>query len=209
MKLNLTAKTKEQELILEYLEKSASEELADKINKGVQIEKDGKPLLNKKDLDGFMRYACDEARKLSEKGATSTCIESNTVFGWAIHYFEEDSIIGKLYTLDGTEYKPLLKSKPKPTPHSVPSTPPKLQPKPQMSLFDLMDTPKEETHSPIIEENGLTVDCETGEIISETSITENIELDDGFEEDLRAAKAFDKECLCILYELFGDKLTVR
>ena len=65
--LNLTAKGTEQELIKKYLEENASETLADKINNGVRIEKDGKTLINKKSLDGFMKYATDEAKKLAEK----------------------------------------------------------------------------------------------------------------------------------------------
>lgn len=40
--LNLTANGKPQELILAYLQENASGELAEKINKGVFVEKDGK-----------------------------------------------------------------------------------------------------------------------------------------------------------------------
>ena len=103
--LNLTAKGTEQEVVKQYLEENASEMLADKINNGVAIEKDGKTLINRKSLDGFMKYATEEARKQAEKGASSACVRSDVVFGWAIHYFEEDSIIGKLYNEDGSEYK--------------------------------------------------------------------------------------------------------
>lgn len=86
-----------------------SDVLANKINNGTPFEKDGKPLLNKKTLEGFMKYACNEAKSLAEKGATSACIDDATVYGWAIHYFEEESIEGTLYTLDGAEYKPTVK----------------------------------------------------------------------------------------------------
>lgn len=106
IKLNLTPQNKQEELILTYLQNNASETLADKINNGTPFEKDGHPLLNKKTLSGFMKYACDEARKLAEKGANSACIDDVTVYGWAIHFFEEDSIEGTLYTIDGEEYKP-------------------------------------------------------------------------------------------------------
>ena len=109
MKINLTATNKQEELILAYLQENASETLADKINNGTPFEKDGKPLINKKTLSGFMKYACDEARKLAEKGASSACVDDATVYGWAIHYFEEDSIEGTLYTIDGEEYKPAPK----------------------------------------------------------------------------------------------------
>ena len=109
MQLNLTAQNKQEELVLKYLQDNASETLADKINNGTPFEKDDKPLLNKKTLAGFMKYACDEARKLAEKGANSACIDDATVYGWAIHYFEEESIEGTLYTIDGEEYKPAPK----------------------------------------------------------------------------------------------------
>ena len=112
--LNLKANDDSQKRIKEYLEQSASDVLADKINFGTEIEKDGKTLVSKKTLDGFMRYATDEARKIAEKGSNYACVDDATVFGWAIHYFEEDSIIEKLYNEDGTEYQ-VKKSAPKKT----------------------------------------------------------------------------------------------
>ena len=136
-KLNLEAKNETQKIIKDYLEKNVSDVLADKINNGVRIQKDGKTLINKKTLEECMEFAIKEAQKLTEKGARAACIQDSVVFGWAIHYFEEDSIEGTLYNEDGTEYKP-----PKPVTQPKPAatyTPPKPQPKPQMSLFELMD----------------------------------------------------------------------
>ncbi len=143
MKLNLQAVTKEEQKVKAYLEANASEVLAEKINGGVHIQKDGKTLINKKTLAGFMKFACDEAKKQAEKGASSACIDDDTVYGWATHYFEEDSIEGTLYNEDGTEYKaPMPKVTAKaPT---VKYTPSKPQPKPQMSMFDLLDAKPEE-----------------------------------------------------------------
>lgn len=135
--LNLETKSREQELIKQYLEENVSDMLADKINNGIPTEKDGKPLTSKKDLDGFFLYATEEARKLADKNARSACVEDKIVYGWAIHYFEEDSIIGKLYYLDGAEYKPETKSKPITV--QTPTVKPKPEPKAQFSLFDLMD----------------------------------------------------------------------
>ena len=54
MKLNLEAKTKEQQRIKAYLEENVSDILAGKINNGVLIKKDGKILHNRKTMDGFM-----------------------------------------------------------------------------------------------------------------------------------------------------------
>lgn len=140
MKLNLEAKTPAEQKVKAYLEQNASEVLARKINEGVKIVKDGKTLLNKKTLAGFLKFACDEAKKQAEKGVQSACIYDAVVYGWAIHYFEEDSIEGTLCNEDGTEYKPAA-TKPK----SVPTyTPTKPKPQPQMSLFDMIAAGEQE-----------------------------------------------------------------
>ena len=129
--LNLEAKTKEQQRIKAYLEENASDILAGKINNGVLIKKDGKILLNRKTLDGFMSFASEEAKKQAEKGAKCAMVEDDVVFGWAVHYFEEDSIEGTLYNDDGSEYKePSKATKSKPV--SAPSKPKQAQ----ISLFD-------------------------------------------------------------------------
>lgn len=169
MTLQLTATTTEEKVLKEYLEQTVSEVLADKINNGVPVEKDGKKLISKKTLAGFMKYATDEARKQAAKGATCTCLHSDIVFGWAIHYFEEDSIPGTLYNEDGTEYKP-AKPTPKVTPKpsttaEAPVVPaPKPQPKAgQMSMFDLFDEPETEA-----EEISETDEHDEDEVASDT-----------------------------------------
>lgn len=138
IKLNLTPQNKQEELILTYLQNNASESLADKINNGTPFEKDGHPLLNKKTLSGFMKYACEEARKLAEKGANSACVDDVTVYGWAIHFFEEDLIEGTLYTINGEEYKPAPKKVATTKPTTVKLQPPKPQ-NLQFSIFDKID----------------------------------------------------------------------
>ena len=152
--LNLTPQNKQEELILNYLQNNASKTLADKINNGTPFEKDGNPLLNKKTLSGFMKYACDEARNLAEKGANSACIDDATVYGWAIHYFEEESIEGTLYTIDGEEYKPAPKKVVTTKPVTVKPQPPKQQSL-QFSLFDKFDENdvKEPTNEPLTVES--------------------------------------------------------
>ena len=105
----LETKTKEQELLKAYLEENANDTLIDKINNGVKIVKDGKTLISKKTLDTFMSYATEEAKKQAEQGARCAMVEDAIVFGWLIHYFQEDEIIGALYNEDGTEYKPTVK----------------------------------------------------------------------------------------------------
>ena len=225
MKLNLQAVTKEEQKVKAYLEANASEVLAEKINSGVRIQKDGKTLINKKTLAGFMRYACGEAKKQAEKGASSACIDDDTVYGWAIHYFEENSIEGTLYNEDGTEYKkqPGVATK-APT---VKYTPPKPQPKPQMSMFDLLDAKPEESDEDeptdeeireaveqiAAEEPPQNVDLETGEILTEEEMREfdgDVEEPDfaDDEPDLDLS-AFDTEALAALDELLGNEITMR
>lgn len=200
IKLNLETNKKEYEIIKEYLENNVSEELANKINNGVTIVKDNKTLINKKTLDTFMQYANEEARKLAQQGANYACIEDKTVFGWAIHYFEEDEFEGKLYNEDGTEYKPEIKV----TTAPKPITKPKQQNK-QPTLFELMDlsTNKDENvenieekqtqkNKNIIEINGNLISKETGEILSKSSVN-----------------TFDKENAKFLASLLENKLTLK
>ena len=161
MELNLTAQNKQEELVLKYLQDNASETLAGKINNGTPYEKDGKPLLNKKTLAGFMRFACDEARKLAEKGANSACIDDATVYGWAIHYFEEESIEGTLYTLDGAEYKPTVK---RVESNAVKAKPePKKQENVQFSFFDNLTEQEVNEH----ETDNSSVDTDENEVIEQ------------------------------------------
>ena len=161
MKLNLTAQNKQEELVLKYLQDNASETLADKINNGTPFEKDGKPLLNKKTLAGFMRFACDEARKLAEKGANSACIDDATVYGWAIHYFEEESIEGTLYTIDGTEYKPTVKRVESNAVKAKPES--KKQENVQFSFFDNLTEQEVKEH----EKDNSSVDTDENEVIEQ------------------------------------------
>ena len=186
MKLNLEAKTQAEQKIKAYLEANASEILAQKINHGVRIQKDGKTLLNKKTLAGFLKYACDEAKKQAEKGAQSACIEDSVVYGWAVHYFEEDSIEGTLCNEDGTAYKAPMS---KPVPVSTKYEPLKPKPKPQMSIFDMMAA--DEQKQPDDESDDEPTDEEIREAadqIAEEEITQNIDLETGeilSEEEMR------------------------
>ena len=211
IKLNLNANGVEQEKIKEYLENNASDILANKINNGVKITKDNKTLLNKKDLNGFWKFATEEARKHAEKNARGAYVDDAIVYGWAIHYFEEDSIEGNLYNEDGTEYKvapkPIKVNKPQPKPE-----PPKEENK-QATLFDFFDNPtpteekveekepeiienEQEEVAPIIEEEqnkNLIIDMETGEIL-----TQNEQI-----------SSFDDEVTTSLFSIFQNTLEVK
>lgn len=77
-KLNLKANGDYEKAILDYLESNASDALAAKINSG------------QKTLQSCFDYIRGEAKKQAKGGCAM--ISDAVVFGWAIHYFEEDSI---------------------------------------------------------------------------------------------------------------------
>ena len=209
MRLNLETKSKEQELVEAYLEENASETLAEKINNGTPFEKDGKTFINKKTLDGFMKYASDEARKLASKGANSACVEDNVVYGWAVHYFEEDSIEGTLFNADGTEYKPAPKS----TPAKVKKVEPKKPEQRQPTLFDFMETEKSEPEANDDDDEQPSQE-EIDEILAEIAEEENKKatqkkLSPFYEKYLEIERSYP-DCVIAyrlgdFYEVFGEK----
>ena len=75
-RLNLEAKNYPQALILAYLEQNASESLAERINQGNHT------------LQDCFNYIRNEARKQAVNSVAA--IEDRQVYGWAVHYFEED-----------------------------------------------------------------------------------------------------------------------
>ena len=79
MKLNLRADGPEQQAVLQYLESNASDVLAEKINNG------------SKTLEGCWKFIESQAKKKA-KGKDCICCSDQEVFGWAVHFFEEDSI---------------------------------------------------------------------------------------------------------------------
>lgn len=201
IELNLTATNRQEELVKDYLKNNVSETLAEKINNGVKIVKDSKTLFNKKTLSGFMKYACVEARKQAEKGANSACVEDATVFGWAVHYFEEDSIEEKLLNEDGSDYKPVIKTTPQP---KVEVKPVIKKENEQTNLFEFLNNKTEEQDDNIeededveekqpkqIEKDNLLIDTSTGEVFENTNQT------------------FDKYILETISNLFDNKLKLE
>lgn len=210
MRLNLETKTKEQELVKAYLEENANEILADKINNGTPFEKDGKTFINKKTLDGFMKYASDEARKLASKGANSACVEDNVVYGWAVHYFEEDSIKGTLLNADGTEYKPAPKSAPTKVKKVEPKKPEERQP----TLFDFMEPEKSEPEANNDDKDEQPSQEEIDEILAEIAEEENKKatqkrLSPFYEKYLEIERSYPDYVIAYqlgdFYEVFGEK----
>ena len=76
----LKPETKNEEIILAYVEANASDTLVKKI-----IE-------SKKSLSQCMAFIKTQARSKAKNGVAM--IEDEEVFGWAMHFFEEDSIKG-------------------------------------------------------------------------------------------------------------------
>ena len=117
-------------IIKEYIETACK---SDEVLAG-KYEKSGK------DIEGCCKYIKSQARKKAQNGCA--VIADAEVFGWAMHYFEEDSIEeGKTYVETGVavgvesaaeakkkEDKPKIAEKPKKT---------KAQCDDQMSLLDL------------------------------------------------------------------------
>lgn len=214
IKLNLKAENDCQQAIKDYLEQNASETLASKINNGVKIEKDGKTLVNKKTLSQFWNYATKKAQEQK-----TGYVANETVFGWAIHYFEESEIIGRLYNSDGSEYKePKTEVKPVPAPTVLSKPTPKKPAQP--SLFDFLintETTKEEPKEEVVEEpveddieqeETLDVDEETGEILTPIPAQKSspnriyqryIDIEKQYPHAVVAYRLGD------FYEVFGDK----
>lgn len=71
--------TNEERIIAEYIEENASDVLVEKINSG------------NKGISDCWSYIYKQAEN-EAKGSKAICLSDKVVFGWAIHYFEEDSI---------------------------------------------------------------------------------------------------------------------
>ena len=207
MKLNLEAKNDAEKKLLEYLENNASEALAEKINNGTPYEKNGKNLINKKDLVGFLNYANCEARKLAEKGKNYACVKAQTVFGWTMHYFEEDTIVGTLYNPDGTKYEEPKKTTPKTTCCVSNPTPPK--PK-EPTLFDLLSNETPEKQKPEEKPKGIEIKEEKPPEQPDPIIIQDnkkINLETG--EILQEYPSIDKHSMLILYNILDGELEVQ
>ena len=122
--LNLTASNRNEELVLEHLKNTVTDILAEKINNG------------KKTLAGCWNFIVSQAKEKAVQGCAA--IEDKEVFGWAVHYFEEDSI-------EECKTAPAVKTATTAKPKAEKKTIPVAEAKPkskkvdegQMSMFDL------------------------------------------------------------------------
>jgi hypothetical protein len=89
--IKIKSATPNEKMLLDYLNKNASEDLANRINDG------------DKTLSQCWNYIVSEAKKHAKDGCA--CIEDKVVYGWAIHFFEEDSIKGEDFNKASTGAK--------------------------------------------------------------------------------------------------------
>ena len=115
-----------QEAIYKYLEENASEVLVNIIN------------ASGKTLSGCMKFIKGEAQKQAKNGMAM--IEDKVVFGWAVHFFEEDSIKEEKAEFTGkmvhTDTPPKKKEEKKTEPKSAQNEIPQLEG--QMDIFDFL-----------------------------------------------------------------------
>ena len=134
-RLNLEAKNPAQELILQYLEQNASESLTERINAG------------KHTLQDCFDYIRNEAKKQAVNGVAA--IEDRQVYGWAVHYFEEDGNPGDAPKVDAPTAYNVSGPKPVKIVREAKPEQPKQEPKPkkteksdqitgQTSIFDFI-----------------------------------------------------------------------
>lgn len=120
MRINLTAKGENQKLVLAYLEENASDVLVEKINSG------------KKTMDDCWNFIVKCAEK--ELNKKDGAIRDDVVFGWAVHFFEEDSILVKPKMQENASKEPKKEEK-----EPVKTKPEKKSELDnQISLFDLV-----------------------------------------------------------------------
>lgn len=120
MRINLKAKGENQKLVLAYLEENASDVLVEKINSG------------KKTMDDCWDFIMKCAKK--ELNNKNGAIKYDVVFGWAVHFFEEDSILVKPKTQENASKEPKKEEK-----EPVKTKPEKKSELDnQISLFDLV-----------------------------------------------------------------------
>ena len=162
-----------------------------------------------------MNYARDEAKKLADTGKNYACVEDSTVYGWAIHYFEESSIEGTLYNKDGTLYKPPAKEKPKTETKAIQKTEPSKPQNSQGSFFEMFNnTPvneikeeKEYEPDPLFDDEPLPPKENKIERLNNTTLIDTKTGEVIFEKNEKTL--IDKKYISILNSLLDDKIEVK
>ena len=124
MRTNLKSSNNAEKIIIDYLEENASEMLIEKINR-----------CNKPMSDCF-KFITSQAKKRVQGGCA--CISDAEVFGWAVHYYEEEGNVDeeKLLKNVKVEVKATKPVKEDPVKEKAPKDNNMLPG--QMSIFDFM-----------------------------------------------------------------------
>ena len=124
--------TAEQRIIAEYIEENAPDVLVEKINAG------------NKGIRDCWSYIYGKAKEAAD-GKKAIAISDKQVYGWAMHYFEEDSIKkGEDPTIKTVDIKATSKKEAGKKQVPAKDLPKKAEPKKkednpaQMTIFDLM-----------------------------------------------------------------------
>jgi hypothetical protein len=118
----LKARNGTEQIIVDYINQNASDVLCKKIK------------ASGKTMAGCMDFIRNEAKKKAVNGCA--CIEDKEVFGWAIHYFEEETLNEEKKPVK----KPVVKAEDK---EKKPSPKPKakeqdVQLEGQLDIFDIL-----------------------------------------------------------------------
>lgn len=105
-----------QKIIIDYLEEHASDSLVEKINRCGKTMKD------------CWSYITQQARKRAQNGCAM--IEDTEVYGWAVHYFEEEGNV--------KEEKTVTRSKDLPVKTEVKKAEPKKKEDPKKEKTDML-----------------------------------------------------------------------
>lgn len=127
MRTNLESSSHAQKVIIDYLEENASDVLVNKINNCG------------KNIDDCWKFIISQAKKKAERNCA--CIADAEVFGWAVHYFEEEGNV----EIDNKPIKAMAAvtaPKPEPKKEETKKVEPKKKPDAlfpgQMTIMDFM-----------------------------------------------------------------------
>lgn len=125
MRTNLNTTDPAKQLVIDYLEENASDVLVEKINRC------------KKTIDNCWVFITDSARKRATNGCAA--ISDSEVFGWAVHYFEEEGNVKVSSASTPVKTVKVVAEKKKPEPKKEEPKVKKDEMLPgQMTIFDLM-----------------------------------------------------------------------
>jgi len=204
----------EEHIIAIHLKEVISDNTAKKIINGVPVQKDGKPLINKKSIKTFLTYLADEMYKIAseqrnkqtkkdKKNWTALAKDGNFIIERALAYFDDDTIHGELYDESGKLYKAAPTETPKNVVRTVQATTVTRKPEPpkpqQFTLFSFLEEQKNSTSTPV-EEDAEDLDED------ETDTNDTDELEDNDEKITKEDPSLEYEVNMETGEILGKKV---